>query len=45
MSKEQENPVLQEEINSNTELKEWFVNYVGQKTEPENDLEDDDEQV
>tara|TARA_Y100000034_G_C6561041_1_gene242794 strand:- start:196 stop:474 length:279 start_codon:yes stop_codon:yes gene_type:complete len=35
MSKEQENPVLQQEVGPDSELKEWFINYVGQKTEPE----------
>ena len=32
-----ENPTLNEEVESDNELKTWLVNYVGEKTEPENE--------
>ena len=32
-----ENPTLNEEVEPDTELKTWLVNYVGEKTEPENE--------
>ena len=31
-----ENPTLNEEVEPDNELKTWLVNYVGEKTEPEN---------
>ena len=30
-----ENPTLNEEVESDNELKTWLVNYVGDKSEPE----------
>ncbi len=30
-----ENPALSEVVNSDTELKEWLVNYVGQQHDPD----------
>ena len=32
-----ENPTLNEEVESDNELKAWLVNYVGEKVEPENE--------
>ena len=32
-----ENPTLNEEVSSDSELKAWLVNYVGEKTEPYNE--------
>ena len=29
------NPVLKQNVETDTELKEWLVNYVGEKTQPE----------
>jgi hypothetical protein len=29
------NPVLKQNVEKDTELKEWLVNYVGEKTQPE----------
>ena len=29
------NPVLKQSVETDTELKEWLVNYVGEKTQPE----------
>tara|TARA_R100001129_G_C5161394_1_gene201957 strand:- start:209 stop:535 length:327 start_codon:yes stop_codon:yes gene_type:complete len=29
------NPVLKQSVQTDTELKEWLVNYVGEKTQPE----------
>jgi hypothetical protein len=31
-----ENPTLKETVKKDTELKKWLVNYVGEKTNPEN---------
>ena len=31
-----ENPTLKEEVQPDSELKTWLINYVGDKTEPEN---------
>ena len=31
-----ENPTLNEEVESDNELKTWLVGYVGERTEPEN---------
>jgi hypothetical protein len=35
MSEESENPELLEPVEKSNELKEWLVNYVGEKYEPE----------
>ena len=32
-----ENPDLLEKVDGDTPLKKWLVNYVGEKTQPEND--------
>lgn len=32
-----ENPELLEKVDGDTPLKKWLVNYVGEKTQPEND--------
>ena len=35
-NKELESEVLQEKVETNTEMKSWLVNYVGEKKSPEN---------
>ena len=35
--KENENPTLSEDVEKNSPLKEWLVDYVGEKNQPEND--------
>ena len=33
----EKNPILKQTVAKDTELKEWLVNYVGNKKDPEND--------
>tara|TARA_B100001250_G_scaffold137527_1_gene117687 strand:- start:1126 stop:1434 length:309 start_codon:yes stop_codon:yes gene_type:complete len=35
-NKEMESETLQEKVETNTEMKSWLVNYVGDKVDPEN---------
>ena len=37
MSSDIENPVLKQTVTSDTVLKEWLVNYVGEKANPDNE--------
>jgi len=37
MDKHDSNPELLQPVQKDNELKEWFVNYVGKKLQPEND--------
>jgi len=37
MSSDIENPVLKQAVTSDTVLKEWLVNYVGEKANPDNE--------
>ena len=35
-NKEMENEILQEKVETDTEMKNWLVNYVGEKVDPDN---------